>query len=62
MIHSNIKLDGYQLFIHLNSQTLACGGKIYEKNSISFNTKLNISIDLRSIENMWIEIKVSKKN
>ena len=50
MVHSNIELDGYQ-FIHRNSLTLARGVGIYVKNSISFNMKPNIYIELPLVEN-----------
>ena len=60
MIHSNIKLDDYQ-FIHHNSQKLASGVGIYVKNSISINKKPNISIELPSVENLWIETEINKK-
>ena len=61
MIHSNIELDGYQ-FIHRNSQTFAGGVGIYGKSSVSYNLKPTINIDLSSVENLWIEIEINKKN
>ena len=60
MIRSNIELDNFQ-FIYRNSRTLAGGVGIYVKNSISFNMKSDVSIDLPSVENLWIEIEINKK-
>ena len=51
MIHSNIKLDGYQ-FIHRNSHTFAGGVGIDVKSSISYNMKTSIDIDLSSVEDL----------
>ena len=60
-MYSNIEVDGYQ-FIHRNSHTSAGGVGIYVKSSISYNLKPTINIDLSSVENLWIEIEINKKN
>ena len=39
----------------------AGGVGICFKNLIFFNMKSNVSIDLPSVENLWIEIKINKK-
>ena len=48
--------------IHRNSHTSAGGVGIYVKSSISYNVKPAINIDLSSVENLWIEIEINKKN
>ena len=61
MIHSNIELNRYQ-FIHRDSRTFAGRVGIYVKSSISYDMKPNISIELPSVESLWIEIEINKKN
>ena len=60
VIHNNIEPDGYQS-IYGNSQTFAGGIGIYVRNLISFNIKPNISIELPTVENLWVEIEINKK-
>ena len=49
-------------FIQRNSHKFADSVEIYVKSYISYNLKPTINIDLSSVENLWIEIEINKKN
>ena len=60
MIYSKIELDGYQ-FITVKVKCLLAVLEFAFKNSVSLNMKSNISIELPSVENFWIEIEINRK-
>ena len=53
---------GPKLECYGTGHTSAGGVGIYVKSSISYNLKPTINIDLSSVENLWIEIEINKKN
>ena len=59
IINSNIHLTGYA-FLHCDSSTKAGGVGLYIKETLIFKQKLDISIALPSVEDMWIEVQTEK--
>ena len=51
---------GYN-FIHSDSQTRAGGVGFYIKSSLTYTLRRDIDLNLKAVENMWIQIETNTK-